>query len=90
MIKDLREDNRNFNSVIPQNKYSSYHQAYENNRYCAHQYSSARIRDKRRSFILYKQIPPEIHKESIKKYTQILSKKKQKQGGLDSFWMFKK
>lgn len=30
------------------------------------------------------------HKEEIKRYTHILSKKKQQAGGLDSFWMFKK
>jgi len=34
------------------------HSAYENNRYAAQQYSSPRIRDNRRSFILYKQQPP--------------------------------
>jgi acetoin utilization deacetylase AcuC-like enzyme len=48
------------------------------------------VRNNRRSYILYKQIPPPEHRESIKRYSQILSKQKQKQGGLDSFWIFKK
>jgi hypothetical protein len=47
------------------------------------------VQANRQSFIEYRQQPLPEHKESIKRYTQLLNKKKQK-GGLDTFWMFKK
>jgi hypothetical protein len=31
---------------------------YEGRQFTAHQYSSARVRNNRRSYILYKQLPP--------------------------------
>lgn len=64
--------------------------ALASGRYTAHFYSSPRIRQNRRSFIENKSKPSPEHKEEIKRYSQLLSKTKQKQGGLDSFWMFKK
>ena len=32
----------------------------------------------------------DFHKDDMKKYKNILSKKKNQQGGIDSFWIFKK
>lgn len=89
-MKNVRPAYRSISSSLSKIKYIAGYVVHEAGQYTAHQYSSARVRNNRRSYILYKQMPLPEHKESIKRYSQILSKKKQKQGGLDSFWMFKK